>query len=56
MFKGIYHGKQCHVSDIATVLNRAWAAGVERIIVSFFFSIKVPFHNYFWLKEQCLHF
>lgn len=33
MFKGIYHGKQCHVSDIATVLNRAWAAGVTRIIV-----------------------
>ncbi|WVZ06093.1 hypothetical protein V8G54_019439 [Vigna mungo] len=35
MFKGIYHGKQCHVSDIATVLNRAWAAGVTRIIVMF---------------------
>ncbi|XP_028218044.1 putative deoxyribonuclease TATDN1 isoform X1 [Glycine soja] len=34
MFKGIYHGKQCHVSDIATVLNRAWAAGVTRIIVT----------------------
>nr|KYP56958.1 Putative deoxyribonuclease TATDN1 [Cajanus cajan] len=33
MFMGIYHGKQCHVSDIATVLNRAWAAGVQRIIV-----------------------
>lgn len=34
MFKGIYNGKQCHVPDIATVLNRAWSAGVERIIVS----------------------
>ncbi|XP_020228388.1 putative deoxyribonuclease TATDN1 [Cajanus cajan] len=34
MFMGIYHGKQCHVSDIATVLNRAWAAGVQRIIVT----------------------
>ncbi|KAJ7976219.1 TatD related DNase [Quillaja saponaria] len=33
MFKGIYNGKQRHVSDIATVLSRAWSAGVERIIV-----------------------
>ncbi|KAJ0088804.1 hypothetical protein Patl1_32735 [Pistacia atlantica] len=32
MFKGMYHGKQCHVSDIAAVLNRAWSAGVDRII------------------------
>ncbi|XP_019424739.1 PREDICTED: putative deoxyribonuclease TATDN1 [Lupinus angustifolius] len=34
MFKGLYHGKQCHVADIATVLSRAWAAGVDRIIVT----------------------
>lgn len=34
MFKGIYHGKQYHVSDIQTVLSRAWSAGVDRIIVT----------------------
>ncbi|KAF5177522.1 Tatd dnase domain containing [Thalictrum thalictroides] len=34
MFKGIYNGKQCHVADIAAVLNRAWNAGVDRIIVT----------------------
>ncbi|CAN1277714.1 Deoxyribonuclease TATDN1 [Linum perenne] len=34
MFSGIYHGKQCHVADIPTVLNRAWSSGVERIIVT----------------------
>ncbi|KAH9737896.1 TatD related DNase [Citrus sinensis] len=34
MFKGIYHGKQCHASDIATVLSRAWSSGVDRIIVT----------------------
>ncbi|XP_057951205.1 uncharacterized protein LOC131145995 isoform X2 [Malania oleifera] len=34
MFKGIYNGKQCHKSDILTVLARAWNAGVERIIVT----------------------
>ncbi|EEF38280.1 TatD DNase domain-containing deoxyribonuclease, putative [Ricinus communis] len=34
MFKGIYNGKQCHVADIATVLTRAWSAGVDRIIVT----------------------
>ncbi|WZY88118.1 hypothetical protein YC2023_044853 [Brassica napus] len=28
MFKGVYHGKNCHLPDIATVLNRAWSAGV----------------------------
>ncbi|TYJ37837.1 hypothetical protein E1A91_A05G403200v1 [Gossypium mustelinum] len=32
MFKGIYNGKQHHVSDIATVLSRAW--NVDRIIVT----------------------
>lgn len=34
MFKGIYHGKQCHVSDIQTVLKRAWSTGIDRIIVT----------------------
>ncbi|XP_059668647.1 uncharacterized protein LOC132313739 [Cornus florida] len=34
MFKGIYHGKQCHVPDIPAVLSRAWSAGVDRIIVT----------------------
>ncbi|XP_065857327.1 uncharacterized protein [Euphorbia lathyris] len=34
MFNGIYNGKQCHVADIATVLSRAWSAGVDRIIVT----------------------
>ena len=33
MFKGIYHGNQCHAADIPAVLARAWAAGVDRIIV-----------------------
>ncbi|KAK9125822.1 hypothetical protein Scep_014668 [Stephania cephalantha] len=32
MFKGIYHGKQCHIADVSAVLSRAWNAGVERII------------------------
>ncbi|XP_037477127.1 deoxyribonuclease TATDN1 isoform X2 [Triticum urartu] len=34
MFKGIYHGKQCHSADLPSVLARAWAAGVDRIIVT----------------------
>ncbi|KAG2683127.1 hypothetical protein I3760_10G018300 [Carya illinoinensis] len=34
MFKGIYNGKQCHLPDIAAVLNRAWSAGVDRVIVT----------------------
>ncbi|GAB4834156.1 hypothetical protein Ancab_032420 [Ancistrocladus abbreviatus] len=34
MFKGIYNGKQYHVSDIQAVLSRAWSAGVDRIIVT----------------------
>jgi hypothetical protein len=33
IFKGMYHGKQCHAADIPAVLARAWAAGVDRIIV-----------------------
>uniref|UniRef100_A0A0E0EEJ3 TatD related DNase n=1 Tax=Oryza meridionalis TaxID=40149 RepID=A0A0E0EEJ3_9ORYZ len=34
MFRGIYHGKQCHAADIPAVLARAWASGVDRIIVT----------------------
>ncbi|KAG8376800.1 hypothetical protein BUALT_Bualt09G0101600 [Buddleja alternifolia] len=34
MFRGMYNGKQYHVSDIASVLARAWTAGVDRIIVT----------------------
>lgn len=34
MFSGNYHGKQCHAPDLVHVLQRAWDAGVERIIVS----------------------
>ena len=34
MYQGEYHGKQAHDGDIDTVLNRAWAAGVERIMVT----------------------
>ncbi|XP_074264546.1 uncharacterized protein LOC141587029 [Silene latifolia] len=34
MFKGVYHGKQCHVPDIQAVLSRAWSAGLDRIIVT----------------------
>ncbi|KMZ69772.1 TatD-like protein [Zostera marina] len=34
MFKGIYNGKCRHKPDITAVLGRAWAAGVDRIIVT----------------------
>lgn len=34
MFKGIYNGKQYHEADTVAVLNRAWSAGVDRIIVN----------------------
>ncbi|GMI94296.1 hypothetical protein like AT3G52390 [Hibiscus trionum] len=34
MFKGICNGKQLQVSDIATVLSRAWNAGIDRTIVT----------------------
>ncbi|MQM19305.1 hypothetical protein Taro_052306 [Colocasia esculenta] len=34
MFKGIYNGRQCHAADVPAVLRRAWAAGVDRIIVT----------------------
>lgn len=54
MFKGIYNGKQCHVSDIAAVLSRAWSAGVDRIIVigrslNFFFLLRL----FFCKKKKC---
>ncbi|KAJ3669958.1 hypothetical protein LUZ60_010282 [Juncus effusus] len=34
MFKGLYNGRQCHMADIPAVLSRAWASGVDRIIVT----------------------
>jgi TatD DNase family protein len=42
MFKGMYHGKQCHAADIPAVLARAWAAGVDRIIVRLSVCSNVP--------------
>uniref|UniRef100_A0A0E0I7M1 Uncharacterized protein n=1 Tax=Oryza nivara TaxID=4536 RepID=A0A0E0I7M1_ORYNI len=40
---GIYHGKQCHAADIPAVIARAWAAGVDRIIVRCFAAGHSPF-------------
>ena len=34
MYQGTYGGKQYHEPDLAAVLERSWAAGVERIIVT----------------------
>lgn len=34
MFQGTYHDKQYHEADLAAVLERAWAAGVQRIIIT----------------------
>lgn len=34
MFAGSYHGKQCHAPDLVHVLQRAWDAGLTRIIVT----------------------
>ena len=34
MYQGMYGGKQYHEPDLAAVLERSWAAGVERIIVT----------------------
>lgn len=34
MFTGLYRGKQAHPSDLNAVLNRSWAAGLEKIIVT----------------------
>ena len=49
MFKGIYHGKQYHAMDLKSVLERAWHAGVDRIIVSLLF--RLSFKN----LEDILH-
>ncbi|KAG0062163.1 TatD DNase [Linnemannia elongata] len=34
MFRGLYHGKQAHVDDLAQVLFRSKRAGVDRMIVT----------------------
>jgi Tat protein secretion system quality control protein TatD with DNase activity len=34
MFMGLYNEKQYHPEDLKDVLDRAWAANVERIIVT----------------------
>lgn len=34
MFKGRYNDKEYHPEDLKDVLDRAWAADVERIIVT----------------------
>uniref|UniRef100_A0A0D3GMF4 Uncharacterized protein n=1 Tax=Oryza barthii TaxID=65489 RepID=A0A0D3GMF4_9ORYZ len=47
MFRGIYHGKQCHAADIPAVLARAWAAGVDRIIIRCFAAGHSPFRFLF---------
>uniref|UniRef100_A0A0E0HWT0 Uncharacterized protein n=1 Tax=Oryza nivara TaxID=4536 RepID=A0A0E0HWT0_ORYNI len=43
LHRGIYHGKQCHAADIPAVLARAWASGVDRIIVRCFAAGHSPF-------------
>ncbi|EEE66592.1 hypothetical protein OsJ_23145 [Oryza sativa Japonica Group] len=47
MFRGIYHGKQCHAADIPAVLARARAAGVDRIIIRCFAACHSPFRFLF---------
>jgi TatD DNase family protein len=34
MYQGEYNGKQYHEADLDAVLKRAWAAGVEKIIIT----------------------
>ena len=34
MYQGIYGGKHYHEPDLDAVLDRAWAAGVTRIIIT----------------------
>jgi len=34
MFKGVYHGKQVHPSDLEAVIQRAVHAGVDRIMIT----------------------
>ena len=34
VFRGVYRGKQKHEDDFDAVLERAWASGVERIVIT----------------------
>lgn len=34
MFRGMYHGKHVHAPDLTAVLNRARAAGVQRLLIT----------------------
>jgi Tat protein secretion system quality control protein TatD with DNase activity len=34
MFRGVYNGKEKHASDLDAVLDRCWAAGLEKIMVT----------------------
>lgn len=34
MFQGIYNGSQKHPSDLDVVLQRSWATGLEKIIIT----------------------
>lgn len=34
MFQGIYNGNQKHTSDLDVVLERSWATGLEKIIIT----------------------
>lgn len=34
MYQGCYHGKKYHEPDLDAVLQRAWQAGVEKIIIT----------------------
>lgn len=34
MFQGLYNGNQKHPSDLDVVLERSWAAGMQKIIIT----------------------
>ena len=34
MYNGVYHGRQCHSKDLDVVLERAWAKGMDKMIVT----------------------
>lgn len=34
MFQGIYNGEQKHPADYDDVLNRAWSAGLDKMIIT----------------------
>ncbi|GLC33627.1 hypothetical protein PLESTM_000093800 [Pleodorina starrii] len=34
MYGGMYNDKQCHPADLSSVLDRAWAAGLQRLIIT----------------------